>query len=122
MKPAATLAALALMLAGCGADGDPSATTSLGTVPTSVRTAPSTSAPATAPTTGIDGTVTTEPGGANSTTPAPPTTAPPTPSTTTRPRPEGEEAPDFTLALGQGGEFTLSAERKPVYMVFWAEW
>ena len=31
-------------------------------------------------------------------------------------------APDFTLALGNGGTFTLSAEQRPVYMVFWAEW
>lgn len=36
--------------------------------------------------------------------------------------PEGPTAPDFTLALGQGGDFSLSAEQKPVYMVFWAEW
>ena len=34
----------------------------------------------------------------------------------------GPPAPDFTLALGDGGEFTLSEEQKPVYMVFWAEW
>lgn len=31
-------------------------------------------------------------------------------------------APDFTLALGDGGEFALSEEALPVYMVFWAEW
>ncbi len=31
-------------------------------------------------------------------------------------------APDFTLALGEGGEFALSEEALPVYMVFWAEW
>jgi cytochrome oxidase Cu insertion factor (SCO1/SenC/PrrC family) len=31
-------------------------------------------------------------------------------------------APDFTLALGTGESFTLSAEQKPVYLVFWAEW
>lgn len=37
-------------------------------------------------------------------------------------RPDGRPAPDFTLALGQGGDFTLSSEQKPVYMVFWAEW
>jgi len=43
-------------------------------------------------------------------------------STTVRDRPEGVAAPDFTLALGEGGEFTLSDEQKPVYMVFWAEW
>ena len=42
--------------------------------------------------------------------------------TTTRVRPDGRDAPDFVLALGQGGEFSLSDEEKPVYMVFWAEW
>ena len=31
-------------------------------------------------------------------------------------------APDFTLELGSGGEYTLSEGFKPVYMVFWAEW
>ena len=40
----------------------------------------------------------------------------------TTPPPEGPEAPDFTLALGEGGSFTLSEAQKPVYMVFWAEW
>ena len=44
------------------------------------------------------------------------------PTTTDRVRPEGRDAPDFALALGQGGEFSLSSEAKPVYMVFWAEW
>lgn len=39
-----------------------------------------------------------------------------------RPRPEGPDAPDFILTLGQGGEFSPSAEDKPIYMVFWAEW
>ena len=33
-----------------------------------------------------------------------------------------EPASDFSLALGDGGEFSLSDEQKPVYMVFWAEW
>jgi hypothetical protein len=36
--------------------------------------------------------------------------------------PEGPLAPDFTLALEPSGEFVLSQEVKPVYMVFWAEW
>jgi hypothetical protein len=31
-------------------------------------------------------------------------------------------APDFTLALGDGGTFILSEEARPVYLVFWAEW
>jgi len=35
---------------------------------------------------------------------------------------DGPPAPDFILALADGTEFTLSAEQKPVYMVFWAEW
>ncbi len=35
---------------------------------------------------------------------------------------DGPPAPDFTLALGDGGEFSLSAEQKPVYVIFWAEW
>ncbi len=34
----------------------------------------------------------------------------------------GAVAPDFTLALGDGGTFTLSQEARPVYMIFWAEW
>ena len=36
--------------------------------------------------------------------------------------PDGQAAPDFALALGEGGSFVLSDEEKPVYMVFWAEW
>lgn len=31
-------------------------------------------------------------------------------------------APDFTLALGAGGAFTLSEQTKPVLIIFWAEW
>lgn len=31
-------------------------------------------------------------------------------------------APDFTLELGSGGEYTLSDTDNPVYLVFWAEW
>lgn len=36
--------------------------------------------------------------------------------------PEESAAPDFTLALEPSGEFVLSQEVKPVYMIFWAEW
>ena len=35
---------------------------------------------------------------------------------------DGPPAPDFALALHDGLGFVLSAEEKPVYMVFWAEW
>jgi len=45
-----------------------------------------------------------------------------TQSTTTRVRPDGPDAPDFVLTLGPGGEFSLSDEQRPVYVVFWAEW
>jgi hypothetical protein len=47
------------------------------------------------------------------------TSTPPGQTTTTSDR---EIAPDFTLELGDGGEYTLSEGEKPVYLVFWAEW
>jgi ABC-type glycerol-3-phosphate transport system substrate-binding protein len=43
-------------------------------------------------------------------------------STEAKAAPEEAAAPDFTLALEPSGEFVLSQEVKPVYMVFWAEW
>ena len=49
----------------------------------------------------------------------PTTSDPVSPPTTDSGRPV---APDFTLELGEGGEYTLSEGSKPVYMVFWAEW
>jgi hypothetical protein len=81
----------------------------------------SSSAPVEVPSTdvaqsGVDGTTTSTTNAASSTvdgTTAPPDTAVPI---------DGPPAPDFRLALGDGGEFTLSAEQKPVYLVFWAEW
>jgi thiol-disulfide isomerase/thioredoxin len=61
---------------------------------------------------------------APATTDAPPVTSETDPeaTTTTRVPPEGEPAPDFTIALGEGGQFTLSEAGAPVYLVFWAEW
>lgn len=50
---------------------------------------------------------------------ATPTTVVPEVATTVSGRPL---APDFTLALGDGGSYTLSEGAKPVYLVFWAEW
>ena len=35
---------------------------------------------------------------------------------------EGPDAPDFSLALGDGSTYQLAADDKPVYLVFWAEW
>jgi len=43
-------------------------------------------------------------------------------STEAKAAPEEPPAPDFTLALEPSGEFVLSQEVKPVYMIFWAEW
>jgi hypothetical protein len=43
-------------------------------------------------------------------------------STEARAVPDGPPAKDFTLALEPSGEFVLSQEVKPVYMIFWAEW
>jgi hypothetical protein len=34
----------------------------------------------------------------------------------------GEPAPEFSLLLGDGTTFTLAAEPRPVFLVFWAEW
>lgn len=64
-------------------------------------------------------TTSTAPGGAPSETTAP---AAGDGTTTTRVPPAGDPAPDFTLALGEGGEFTLSEAATPVHLVFWAEW
>ncbi len=36
--------------------------------------------------------------------------------------PDGPLAPDFTMALADGGTFTLSEQMKPVYLIFWADW
>lgn len=100
-KSVLLLAALALVAAGCGgstADAEPGTTRATVDESTTSSTA--------------DGTGST--GG---------TTLPPTStSTTAPPAVDGPPAPDFALALADGSEFVLSAEQKPVYMVFWAEW
>ncbi|MDP2622447.1 MAG: hypothetical protein Q8Q29_01455 [Actinomycetota bacterium] len=101
MRMLAAAGAFALAAAACAAGGS--------------------AGPATAPSTTV-GTTTGNTTG-ESTTTGPSTTEPgAATSTTLRVRPEGQAAPDFTLALGEGGEFSLSGEQKPVYMVFWAEW
>ncbi|MCZ6456200.1 MAG: hypothetical protein O6650_03020 [Actinobacteria bacterium] len=50
---------------------------------------------------------------------SPTTSGSDSPSTTDSGRPV---APDFTLVLGEGGQYTLSEGTKPVYLIFWAEW
>lgn len=55
--------------------------------------------------------------------PVPPSTAEPGGTTSTTVVADDRPiAPDFTLALGDGGTFVLSEETRPVYLVFWAEW
>lgn len=100
------IAAFAIVAAACGDGGD-----AVSSAPDSSESPITTSPVTTTP-------VTTTP-----VTTSPATTSPEaeTPATTS-PSVEGPAAPDFTLALGDGGEFTLSEESKPVYMVFWAEW
>lgn len=58
----------------------------------------------------------------DATAPSNPDSAPATTSPAAEPPPEGPPARDFTLALEPTGEFVLSQEVKPVYMIFWAEW
>lgn len=45
-----------------------------------------------------------------------------TPESAAPPAPDRPSAPDFRLELGDGGEFVLSEESRPVFLVFWAEW
>jgi hypothetical protein len=54
--------------------------------------------------------------------PAPSSTEAPTTSSEAKPAPDGPPAREFMLALEPSGEFVLSQEVKPVYMIFWAEW
>lgn len=95
----ATLSAL-ILLAACG--GAPAATTVTTAAPATTA-AVTTTAP-TAPTSSAT------------------TVAPVATTTVPRIRPDGRDAPDFTLALGEGGTFTLSEDHRPVFLLFWAEW
>ncbi len=97
------ITALALVIVACG--GGEAAT------PTNGDANPDTSAAAETPgTTSASSSEATTSGETTATEPA------------SEPDPNAVLAPDFTLELGEGGEFVLSAETKPVYLVFWAEW
>ncbi|GMQ86597.1 MAG: hypothetical protein BMS9Abin07_2182 [Acidimicrobiia bacterium] len=103
LKLLPAIAAFAVVAAGCGT-GQSSEPLSTTVAPPSSIAAPSTEA---APAADASGTTT------------------PTTEAQVATEPvivDGPPAPDFTLALDGGGSFTLSAEEKPVYMVFWAEW
>ena len=93
--------ACALLVAACGGaggDGDSAPATTL-----PAETAPSSTEAATTST---------------------PSTTAATTDNSSNPGPsiEGPPAPDFTTILADGSEFTLSAQEKPVYLIFWAEW
>jgi len=94
--------ALALTVAACGDGGESPAAPNPSEQPQTTVATPSTDSGAIPTTTAVDDSSASE--------------------TAAVAQPEGPDAPDFSLALNDGGEFVLSAEQKPVYMVFWAEW
>jgi len=103
--------ALLLVAGACGSGDGSVATEAGGAVPaTTVTTVTAATEPATSGAT----TASTEP---NTSAPASPEAAPVEPSGV-----DGPAAPDFALALADGSTYQLSADSKPVYMVFWAEW
>lgn len=91
----ALVAALALIGAACATESVPASSD-----PTTPALSPATEGPSSSST----------------------TTAATGETTTSAPNPDVVAAPDFTLALGDGGSFTLSEEARPVFLVFWAEW
>ena len=104
---------------------DPEETTSTAAETTATAASTTTRAPTTttrAPTTTTTAAPTTTTAAPTTTTTAAPTTTTAAPTTTTTEAHNRPAAPDFTLELGNGGTFTLSAEPRPVYMLFWAEW
>ncbi len=90
------LAPLVLVVVACGGTADTASPTTA------------------APTTTVIASTTVAPGATTTTSAAT--------TTTVRVRPEGDQAPDFTVQLGEGGTFTLSEHGRPVYLLFWAEW
>ena len=108
----ALLMAVMMASAACAADGstpenaDPVSSSTTGATSTSEASSSSSTTETTDTVEATDQTA------ASSTTEA---TDPP-------PQIDGPTAPDFTFALADGSSFSLSAEQKPVYMVFWAEW
>ena len=103
----ALLAVVGLVLSACASAADTTAPSS--------SAAPSSTA---APTTASSETV---PQSTEGTT-TPSTPAEDAPEGRPEPDPNRPLAPDFALTLGDGGAYQLSAETRPVYLVFWAEW
>lgn len=108
------LLVIALVAAACGSAADD--------VSAPAQSAAEQDVPATASDTTAGGEVT-EPIEEPSEAP-PATTSTDVPAETVAPQPafDGPPAPDFSMTLADGTEFVLSAETRPVYLVFWAEW
>lgn len=106
--------------------GDPTATTAEGA--TSVSTMPVNHPPAAPSSSQTTSTTKVAPASPPSTTtPRSATTTQTSMSTTTTSKPpppmiEGSPAPDFTIRLLSGSEFTLSSEDGPVLLYSWADW
>jgi hypothetical protein len=106
------LATLVLLLAACGgAPANPEAASASGNGAVATTAGSADAAPSEEP-------------AATTAEVAPKSSAAPTEpaATPARERPDGPMAPAFELALGEGGTFSLAAESRPVYLVFWAEW
>lgn len=103
-----SLLTLTLVLAACG-----------GAASTPTDVAADTTVPASDVTSAEGSSETTSPQRDDSEAGETPTTEAPDESAT---NPDLPLAPDFTLELGNGGEYVLSENEKPVYLVFWAEW
>lgn len=110
------LAAFALLALACGGSAEQAAEPAAAvTAPVESTTAAATAAPSSQPDA-------TEPTAATGETTPMPAAEPEAEAAESGVAIEGPAAPDFTLALGNGGTYTLSQGAKPVYLVFWAEW
>lgn len=101
MKRVLLFTAFVIVMAACAADGDGPTSTASATTTTNEE---GTDAPAVVDTT-VAGSATTDGG---STKPGIPANAP--------------DAPDFVFTLGDGTDYHLGSDNKPVYLIFWAEW
>ena len=61
-------------------------------------------------------------GGSDQTTLSAPEVRSETTAAASQPESSGQQAPEFTLELGEGGTFVLSEQTTPVLIMFWAEW
>ena len=108
MRKLVLLVVIGLILAACGGDAEPNASTTSSPQPQTTETTSPSASDTTSTTTGEE--------------PPSETAAPADSTEASGPSFDGPAAPDFELLLADGSTFRLSDEEKPVYMVFWAEW